>query len=87
MLTKLHKLVSKYVEVETKNTTKSCLNLGCGNEVNKELSDRVHEGRERGLEIDRDLNAATNIVSRGIGLVGQGLSEVKALVHINLCWN
>ncbi|OKY79006.1 MAG: IS605 OrfB-like transposable element containing RNAse H-like and Zn finger domain [Candidatus Methanohalarchaeum thermophilum] len=58
-------LVSKFVEVELRNTTRSCSNLGCGNEVDKELLSRVYECRECGLEIDRDLNAATNIVSRG----------------------
>ncbi|PTD93789.1 hypothetical protein C9439_05410 [archaeon SCG-AAA382B04] len=67
------------IEIRAKNTTKNCSNPGCSNKVDKELFDRVHECRECGLEIDRDLNAAINIVNRAISLVGQGLSEVKPL--------
>ncbi|OKY78163.1 MAG: IS605 OrfB-like transposable element containing RNAse H-like and Zn finger domain [Candidatus Methanohalarchaeum thermophilum] len=75
------------IEVEAKNTTKSCSNPNCDNKVDKELTDRTHKCKECGLEIDRDLNAAINILNKAISLVGQGLSEVKALRHNDLCWN
>ncbi|OKY78078.1 MAG: IS605 OrfB-like transposable element containing RNAse H-like and Zn finger domain [Candidatus Methanohalarchaeum thermophilum] len=72
------------IEVEARNTTKSCSNPSYSNKVDKELSDRVHKCERCGLEIDRDLNAAINIVNRAIDLVKQGLSKVKALGHIDL---
>ena len=65
------------IEVNPKNTTKNCSNPNCENKVDKRLSDRTHKCKECGLEINRDLNAAINIVNRAINLVGQGLSEVK----------
>ncbi|OKY77957.1 MAG: IS605 OrfB-like transposable element containing RNAse H-like and Zn finger domain [Candidatus Methanohalarchaeum thermophilum] len=84
---KLCELVGKYVEVEARDTAKSCSNLNCGNKVDKELSDRTRKRKECGLEIDRGLNASINIVNKAINLVGQGLFEVKALGHIDVCWN
>ncbi|MBI3413186.1 MAG: IS200/IS605 family element transposase accessory protein TnpB [Candidatus Aenigmarchaeota archaeon] len=57
----------KIVFVDPKNTTKMCSN--CGELVEKELSERVHNCPSCGLSIDRDLNAARNILIRAT--VGQ----------------
>jgi len=61
-------------EVAPENTSQDCSN--CDNRVQKELSERTHECEDCGLTIDRDLNAAQNILQRAISdTVGQGLSE------------
>ncbi|MBI3412755.1 MAG: IS200/IS605 family element transposase accessory protein TnpB, partial [Candidatus Aenigmarchaeota archaeon] len=57
----------KIVFVDPKNTTKMCSD--CGELVEKELSERVHNCPSCGLSIDRDLNAARNILIRAT--VGQ----------------
>ena len=70
----------KVVElVNARNTSQNC--SGCGNSVTKDLSVRVHSCPFCGLELDRDHNAAINILNRSISTVGttgiydrQGLS-------------
>lgn len=52
------------VLVDPKNTTQIC--SGCGEIVPKELSARKHKCPHCGLEISRDLNAALNILARGL---------------------
>ena len=52
----------KVVFVEAKNTTQECSN--CHRIVEKQLSDRIHHCPFCGLKIDRDLNAALNILIR-----------------------
>jgi len=52
------------VLVNPKNTTQAC--SGCGSIVPKTLSVRVHDCPHCGLKIDRDLNAAKNILARGL---------------------
>jgi len=42
----------------------------CGDRVKKPLSQRVHTCPKCGLEIDRDLNAALNILGRGLASIG-----------------
>jgi len=56
------------VLVDPKNTTQAC--SGCGQIVPKDLSMRVHECPHCGLEVCRDLNAARNILSRGLTRLG-----------------
>ncbi len=46
-----------------RNTTQMCSR--CGEKVEKTLSDRVHECPYCGLVMDRDENAALNILARG----------------------
>jgi putative transposase len=53
-----------FILVDPKNTTQQC--SGCGSIVKKDLSVRVHECPNCGLKIDRDLNAAINILARGL---------------------
>ncbi|OIO41693.1 hypothetical protein AUJ63_05300 [Candidatus Pacearchaeota archaeon CG1_02_35_32] len=52
-----------FVEVNPRGTTQTCSQ--CGQFVEKKLSDRVHKCPFCGLVLDRDLNAAKNILRRG----------------------
>lgn len=58
----------RVVLVDPRNTTKAC--SGCGEIVPKKLSERVHRCPQCGLVLDRDVNAALNILARG--LTGMG---------------
>jgi putative transposase len=63
---KAAKAGTRLIEVDPRNTTQDC--SGCGAKVPKELGDRQHECPHCGLSIDRDLNAARNILYRaGVG--------------------
>jgi putative transposase len=64
------------IQVNPKNTTQLC--AGCGESVPKDLSVRVHECPHCGLKIDRDLNAALNILGRGLASVGHRPVEAPA---------
>ena len=60
--------------VDPKGTSQVC--SGCGEIVQKTLAVRTHKCPYCGLEIDRDENAAINILRRGLAThVGQGLPE------------
>lgn len=61
--------------VDPRNTTKQC--SGCGEIVPKELHVRVHNCPACGLSLDRDLNAALNILSRGLATI-RGIAPVEA---------
>ena len=63
---------ARLIEVDPRNKTQDC--SGCGERVPKELGDRQHECPRCGLSIDRDLNAARNILHRAG--VGPGLRNV-----------
>jgi putative transposase len=52
------------VRVNPRGTTQGC--SGCSKIVRKDLSVRVHDCPHCGLKIDRDLNAARNILARGL---------------------
>ncbi|MEW6036522.1 MAG: transposase [Candidatus Micrarchaeota archaeon] len=56
---------SRVVFVNPAGTTKKC--SSCGGTVNKELWERKHNCPFCGLSIDRDLNAARNILARATG--------------------
>jgi putative transposase len=61
----------KVVElVDPKNTTQNC--SSCGTKVPKSLSVRTHKCPYCGLELDRDVNAAINILKK----VGQDMPEL-----------
>jgi putative transposase len=57
------------VLVDPRNTTKMCSR--CDQIVEKKLSDRVHRCPHCGLILDRDENAAINILARGLASVGK----------------
>jgi putative transposase len=63
---------SRLVEVDPHDTSQDC--SGCGIKVPKKLDVRWHECPHCGLSIDRDLNAARNILNRAG--VGPGLPNV-----------
>jgi putative transposase len=63
---------SRVVLVNPKNTTQFCSR--CGQYVRKELSDRIHSCPQCGLVMDRDQNAAINILRLGL----QSLSACHA---------
>ncbi len=60
------------IGVDTRNTSQNC--SGCGMNVPKGLDERRHSCPHCGLSIDRDLNAALNILDRAG--VGPGLRNV-----------
>ena len=51
------------VEVDPRGTSQNC--SGCGQYVAKDLSVRVHDCPFCGLVLDRDVNAAINILAAG----------------------
>ncbi len=55
------------LRVEPRGTTSDC--SGCGKSVPKQLGDRLHRCPACGLEVDRDVNAARNILTRGLRLL------------------
>jgi len=55
--------------VNPKNTTQACSR--CGEIVPKDLSVRVHDCPRCGLKMSRDLNAALNILARGLASLGR----------------
>lgn len=59
--------------VNPRGTTQMC--SGCGEIVPKDLSVRVHDCPHCGLRIDRDLNAALNILGRGLASIGADASQ------------
>jgi putative transposase len=65
------------VEVDPKRTSIEC--SGCGHRVEKVLSERVHSCPSCGLVIDRDWNAAINILIRALRTVGLPFSGCGGL--------
>ena len=72
----------KLTKVDPQYTSQICSN--CGTIVKKDLSVRIHKCPHCGLEIDRDVNAARNILQRGKQLsVGTtGCTSVLQLVEV-----
>jgi putative transposase len=62
----------RVVKVSPYGTSQEC--SGCGARVSKTLSIRLHECHKCGLQMDRDLNAALNILDRALNEVGLILS-------------
>ncbi len=63
------------VQVDPRNTSKLC--SACGSIVEKDLSVRVHHC-SCGLTLDRDVNAAINILSRGLATVSLRAKEAPS---------
>jgi putative transposase len=61
---KCKKYGKRLILVDPKNTSQNCSQ--CGIRVKKSLSTRIHECPECGLIEDRDINAAKNILQRGL---------------------
>jgi putative transposase len=57
---------SRVIEVDCRGSSQDC--SSCGTRVSKEFRQRIHECPSCGLVIDRDLNAARNVLNRaGVG--------------------
>ncbi|MFX4303675.1 RNA-guided endonuclease InsQ/TnpB family protein [Alicyclobacillus tolerans] len=74
--------LATYLEYKAKNAGKQLIKVpphhtsqlcsgGCGTIVKKDLSVRIHKCSVCGLEIDRDVNAAINILHRGLEILQQ----------------
>jgi putative transposase len=61
---KVERRGGRVVLVEPSGTSQEC--SGCGRVVEKALSERIHSCPHCGLELDRDVNAARNILARGL---------------------
>lgn len=59
----------RVTKVDPRNTTKRCSR--CGKLVEKSLSERTHSCPFCGLVLDRDLNAALNILALGLQCLGE----------------
>jgi len=62
------------IDIEPAGTTKECAR--CGIATGKPLWVREHSCPSCGFELDRDYNAALNVLSRGLAKLGVGHSEV-----------
>src|SRR5574341_1914292 len=71
----------KVVEfVNARNTSQNC--SGCGNSVPKDLSVRTHSCPHCGLVLDRDDNAAINILKRSISTAGTaGINACSSVLN------
>lgn len=67
---KAEKAGGTFIKVDPKMTSQIC--SGCGDVVRKGLSDRVHNCPGCGLVLDRDHNAALNILRRAVLRPGTG---------------
>jgi len=65
------------IKVLPQGTSQEC--SACGLTVRKTLSDRYHECPHCGLYLQRDVNAAINILNRAFTLPGSGKWDVTAL--------
>ena len=76
----LEAVVVKYgvhlVKVNPHNTTQNC--SVCGTKVPKTLSVRLHECPKCNLQIDRDENAAINVLVKALNAVGLTVSACRA---------
>ncbi|MCI0182375.1 RNA-guided endonuclease InsQ/TnpB family protein [Sulfoacidibacillus ferrooxidans] len=74
--------LATYLEYKAKNAGKQLIKVpphhtsqlcsaGCGTLVKKDLLVRIHQCPTCGLDIDRDVNAAINILQRGLEIVRQ----------------
>lgn len=68
---------SMVVLVDPRKTSKMCSR--CGILVEKSLSDRIHKCPQCGLSMDRDQNAAINILRLGLQSVGIQTVEAPCL--------
>lgn len=62
-----------FLQVDPRHTSKKCSR--CGSIVTKDLSVRIHDCPHCGLVLDRDHNAAINILALGLQSVSAGLPD------------
>jgi putative transposase len=74
---------TKLVEVPAKNTTVDCSK--CGHAVPKSLAVRTHRCDVCGLVLDRDHNAAINILKKGLEIFNQDIpQELRELTLVEI---
>jgi len=66
---------SQLVSVDPSDTSQLCSGEECGERVEKELHERVHQCPECGLELDRDVNAARNILQDAFKTLGSSVQD------------
>jgi putative transposase len=66
----------KCIQVNPRNTSRMC--SACGSIVEKDLSVRIHSCSKCGLRLDRDHNAAINILALGLQSLGQRTIEAAS---------
>ncbi len=76
---KAEKAGASVVEVDPRGTSQECSR--CGQEVHKDLSVRWHDCPHCGLSLNRDHNAALNILARGLARTGPAECNVKVALH------
>jgi putative transposase len=67
----------KCIQVNPRNTSKAC--SSCGQIVEKDLSVRIHSCPNCDLMLDRDHNAAINILALGLQSIPQSRIEAAPL--------
>ena len=77
-----NKYSSKIIEVDPFNTTQIC--SSCGSIVSKSLETRIHHCPECDCNLDRDVNAAINILNRGLDTRTVGTTGTTTLVEIKI---
>jgi putative transposase len=70
------------IEVPARNTTIDCSR--CGNMVLKTLAIRIHKCNVCGLELDRDHNAALNILKKGIEILEKLPQELREVTSVEI---
>ena len=68
-----------FLQVDPRNTSKKCSR--CGSIVPKDLGVRIHDCPHCGLVLDRDHNAAINILALGLQSVNAGLPDEVVEAH------
>lgn len=63
----------RFVAVEARKTSQEC--SGCGAQVQKDLSDRIHKCSHCKTDLHRDVNAARNILKRAVAGPWSGFAQ------------
>ncbi len=72
---------STCMQIDPRGTSQRC--SACSVVVKKDLSVRLHQCPSCGLEIDRDLNAALNILALGLQRIGSQSVEAAPLMSFD----
>jgi len=65
---KVEETGGQFVTVNPNGTSQICSRCGCSPDIPKTLADRIHTCSHCGLVIDRDVNAARNILTLGLSV-------------------
>lgn len=79
---KAEKAGKHLIKVDPRYTSQKC--SGCGQLVPKTLAVRIHSCPHCGLVVDRDLNAARNILQAAVGLEKHNVAQWSMRASRNL---